>query len=268
MLKKLRKRMLFEAFIRSGHVMTLASRKQDLLDTIRLVKPIDCGHELIRIGGPSDGGYLVPDDLDGIAACFSPGVATSSAFEETLANDYGIKSYMADRSVDGPATENPQFDFEKKFLGGRNDDVYMRLEDWIADKLGANVSDDLLLQMDIEGAEIDVLVDTPSSVLRKFRVMVIEFHEMEMLLDRRALKYVRAIFGKLANDFSVAHIHPNNSNNLFRYGEIAIPSYLEITFLRHDRVQAGGRQLQFPHPLDRRNLPEFNDMVLPKVWYE
>lgn len=266
MLKKLRKKLLFKTFISRGHILNLASRKQDLLDTIALVRPIDCGHDLVRIGAEGDGGYLVPDDLEGVAACFSPGVATSSAFEEMLANNYGIKSYLADFSVDGPAIPNETFDFEKKFLGAHNDDVFMRLEDWMRAKLGPESNDDLILQMDIEGGELDVLIETSSDVLRRFRIMVIEFHEMEMLLDRRALKMVRAIFRKLANDFSVAHIHPNNSNSLYRYGEIAIPSFMEITFLRNDRVTKGDRPLQFPHPLDHRNVDCEEEMILPGPW--
>ncbi|WP_294610046.1 hypothetical protein [uncultured Roseovarius sp.] len=30
---------------------------------------------LVRIGGDGDGGYMMPDDFDGITHCFSPGVA-------------------------------------------------------------------------------------------------------------------------------------------------------------------------------------------------
>ena len=265
-LKQLRKQLLFKAFISRGHILNLAARKRDLLETIALLRPIDCGHDLIRLGSPRDGGYLVPNDLEKISACFSPGVAKSSAFEDALAADYGIRSFLADYSVAGPATPNEKFDFERKFLGALNDDVFMRLEDWVNSKLGAGATDDLILQMDIESSEFDVLIDTPSDVLRKFRIMVIEFHDMEMLLDRRALRMSRAIFQKIKNDFCVAHIHPNNSNMLFKYGEISIPSAIEVTFLRRDRVKPGNRRLQFPHPLDRRNIKSKKDMVLPKVW--
>ena len=42
---------------------------------------------LIRLGNDGDGGYLVPDDLNGIEACFSPGVAGNVNFEKALALD-------------------------------------------------------------------------------------------------------------------------------------------------------------------------------------
>lgn len=33
---------------------------------------------LIRLGGNSGGGYIIPDDLENISACFSPGVSDIS----------------------------------------------------------------------------------------------------------------------------------------------------------------------------------------------
>jgi len=35
-----------------------------------LVKPVKTNHDLIRVGGQVDGGYLIPDDLEGIETCF------------------------------------------------------------------------------------------------------------------------------------------------------------------------------------------------------
>ena len=52
---------------------------------LQALRPLDPGIELIRIGPDSDGGYLVPDDLDGIRHAFSPGVSTESGFEAELA---------------------------------------------------------------------------------------------------------------------------------------------------------------------------------------
>ena len=38
-------------------------------------------YKLIRLGGRGDGAYLLPDDLQDIQACFSPGVSDSKLFE-------------------------------------------------------------------------------------------------------------------------------------------------------------------------------------------
>ncbi|GAA8118001.1 hypothetical protein HpBT107_13970 [Helicobacter pylori] len=37
---------------------------------------------MVRWGAKHDGGYLIPNDFEGIKALFSPGVGGESAFEE------------------------------------------------------------------------------------------------------------------------------------------------------------------------------------------
>ena len=69
-------------------------------EVLGILKPKPCPYPLIRIGGKSDGAYLVPDDLEGIDSCFSPGVCNSKRFEDHLAKEYAIKSYMCDFSSD------------------------------------------------------------------------------------------------------------------------------------------------------------------------
>ena len=45
-----------------------------------VIKPIQTNHNLIRVGGKGDGGYLIPDDLENIKVCFSPGVDVTANF--------------------------------------------------------------------------------------------------------------------------------------------------------------------------------------------
>src|SRR5882672_12776193 len=77
--------------------VTLAGQidSASILDLITKVRPQNCGKDLIRIGSDRDGGYLLPDDLEGIQYCFSPGVGASADFENHLAL-LNIKSFLAD----------------------------------------------------------------------------------------------------------------------------------------------------------------------------
>ena len=59
--------------------------RNSLSTLVSSLHPIDPGVPLVRIGPDGDGGYLVPDALDGIAHAFSPGVSTESGFEAELA---------------------------------------------------------------------------------------------------------------------------------------------------------------------------------------
>ena len=81
-----------------GRNLVQRTNRDKVLNLIRALRPVDCGIPLIRIGGNADGGYLVPDDLDGIEYCFSPGVNTVADFENDLA-DRKIRSFLADLSV-------------------------------------------------------------------------------------------------------------------------------------------------------------------------
>lgn len=224
---------------------------------------------LVRIGGEGDGGYLLPDDFEGIRHCFSPGVDVTARFEEEIAQRYGIRSFMADASVERAPLENPLFDFDRRFLGARSDETFITLGDWADEKLGDTGDDDLLLQMDIEGAEFDVLIESDSALLRRFRMMVIEFHGMERVFERHGLPLVRAMFAKLHRDFAIVHMHANNCCGIATCRDAAIPRVLEISYLRRDRVPEGAATgaLALPHPLDRANVPGKPDITMPAIWW-
>lgn len=89
--------------------------------------------DLIRLGGDSDSGYLVPDDLIGIAAYFSPGVTVTARFEEAMiARD--IPCYLADASVDAPPLTSSLIDLMLRLLGAVNDEGTMTLDRWVEEK--------------------------------------------------------------------------------------------------------------------------------------
>jgi hypothetical protein len=228
---------------------------------------MDPGIPMIRIGGGADGGYLLPDDLDGIEYCFSPGVSTVSNFEDELA-DRGIRSFLADYSVDGPPISRPEFTFDKKFLGATDNDPFITLGSW-KEKYLQQYSGDLLLQMDIEGSEYPVILNTPDALLDQFRILVVEFHYLNELFDPFGFQMLSACFDKLLKSFHVVHLHPNNCEGFgsVRCGDIEIPRLMEFTFLNKRRASQVKPLKRFPHPLDAPNVPR-PDLKLPACWYQ
>jgi hypothetical protein len=241
------------------------TEKQKLLDFISSVKPVKTNHELIRIGGSADGGYLVPNDFENVKVCFSPGVSDVADFEVDLAKR-GIKSFLADYSVDAPPVSNSLFYFEKKFLGVKESDIYMTLESWIS----RNASDEsnMILQMDIENAEYGVILNTSSEALKKFRTLIIEFHHLDSLCEKMGYELINLTFSKILKDFEVVHIHPNNVLKPINYKGILIPPIMEFTFIKKDRITQKTDTLSFPHKLDKKNDVNKKDFALPKCWYE
>ncbi len=240
------------------------TRYAELDGLIRALRPLDSGVELIRLGPDGDGGYLLPDDLDGIQYAFSPGVSTESGFEAGLA-DSGLQVFLADYSVEQPAEMNPKFVFDKKFIGCLSDETFMTLDEWKRATI-PDYHDDLLLQMDIEGAEFEALFSASAGLLSQFRIMIIEFHYLQELLNKPYFTLASRLFEKLLRTHSVVHIHPNNCCGSIRSRGLVIPRVAEFTFYRNDRLKQKVYSDSFPHPLDRDNTAK-RSLPLPECWY-
>jgi len=239
--------------------------KRRLLNLVQALRPVKTKYPLIRIGGNNDGGYLVPDDLSGISKCFSPGVDTTASFEKDLL-DRGIWSHLADASVDGVPEDLKVMSFEKKFLGVINDNDYMTLEYWVRSK---DSEGDLILQMDIEGAEYQTIIATPMDILRRFRIIVIEVHDVQSWFNNPiAWETVQDFFSKLLADFHVVHNHPNNNCPFIDADGFLMPTVFELTLLRKDRAMPEGFCDMFPHPLDQPNVTDKYHRPLPEGWYK
>ena len=159
--------------------------KQDLQAFIARFSDKYVATDLVRVGSEYDGGYLLPKIFEHIEYCFSPGVDYNSSFETELSNYYGIKCFLADASVDKPALDNVNFDFEAKYLSCRTEGDYITLSQWINDKTG---DDDggKILQMDIEGAEYEVLTYESADTLAKFSVIIIGSHDFQNIAKIRS----------------------------------------------------------------------------------
>ncbi len=262
-------RQIRRAFAKWTNGARPVDRSVDIDGARRLIaglKPVATDCPLIRLGGDSDGGYLVPDDLDGVAVSISPGVSGQVSFDLDLAAR-GIHSYMADASVDGPPVANARFHFRKRFLDVVDGPETLRLETLCA-QIDPDHDGDRLLQMDIEGAEYPILLDTGDAVLKSFRIMVIEFHALDRMFNPFDRRLIAATFRKLLRNHRIVHIHPNNCCPVTVLGDIAIPKIMEFTFHRQDRARPDpNRKPTIPHPLDRKNLKGKPDLALPACWY-
>ncbi|SDS23166.1 Methyltransferase FkbM domain-containing protein [Gillisia sp. Hel1_33_143] len=239
-------------------------KKRRILRLINNLKPVKTEKELMRLGGSGDGGYLVPDDLKGIHACFSPGVGNLSNFELECAN-LGMKIFMADGSVDNPIEDDRRFLFIKKFIGNSSNEGFITLEEWI-NSVQLEDTSDLILQMDIEGHEYDVLNATTAKTLNKFRIIVIEFHRLHSLWDDKFYQEASASFSKLLQNHYCVHIHPNNCCGIKDVGGYQIPSVAEFTFIRKDRVKSVKKVQSLPHILDEDNTGN-ESISMPDIWY-
>jgi hypothetical protein len=243
---------------------TRATELSRITNLLSQLYPISCSKPLIRLGPKGDGGYLVPDDLDGISACLSPGVSKVSGFEKDCA-ELGMEVFMADASVDAPAEEHPRFHFVKKFIGSTTRGDFISFADWIT-SCHSNPESDLLLQIDIEGFEYESFLSVSDAVLRKFRIIVVEFHRIDFLFSEPLFNLHSRVFEKLLNMHRCVHIHPNNCSGTVVVKGVELPQMAEFTFYRRDRIENEAYATQFPHPLDCDNTSK-RSVALPRSMF-
>ena len=248
----------------SIQVRKLNSR-ENLIEFLQKLYPLKINKKLIRVGSKGDGGYLVPDDLEGIVALFSPGVGSKQDFDFECAEKNDINVFMADASVNGPVINHNNFFFTKKFIGSFDNEEYMSINEWVKSSI---VDDglDLMLQMDIEGYEYETIYSISTDILNRFRIVLIEFHQLDMLWDKFYFEKFKNVFFKILQTHYVVHLHPNNCCEVYEKNGISIPPVMEFTFIRKDRVNVVGFENKFPNELDY-DCTSKNTLILPECWY-
>lgn len=256
-----------------------ASAKADaraLRAALEVLKPKPSPRPLIRIGGDGDGAYLLPDDLEEVSACYSPGVNNFKTFEDELADRFGIAAHMCDYSSDLEKLRTPLKPalqtFDKAWLDVSGEEDTISLAEWIT-RYTPGPTDDLMLQMDIEGAEYRNILATPDQMLRRFRIVVVELHGLHALKRPDVLRAVLGPFlEKMDRHFTCVHLHPNNASGttVLKEPRVTIPNLLEATFLRRDRfneIQEKLYPVSLPHPLDiAQNVKRKPPMFLDDFW--
>ena len=239
---------------------------RSLDDFFNQLRPINNGHQLLRIGSNSDSGYLVPNDFEGISHCFSAGCDKNWTFELDLQKRFGIHSHIIDSEDKRPKDLAPEHTYTPKWLGSNTFKNAITLQDWIS----ANSSDgdgDYILQMDIEGSEWLTLLKLNNKFFSKFRILIIEFHGTRQLVNRKHFEETfRPIINQLIKYFDPVHIHGNNCCGLFTFEKFSFPEVFEVTFHRKDRSKQYNGFATLPNGLDFKNVPEKDDLVVAWPW--
>jgi len=258
------KSVVIDLLISKNGFVTLRTAKSDLLSLIRKLSPVVSDKELIRLGPAGDGGYLVPNDLVGIKACFSPGVDTISGFEMDCA-ELGMQVFLADKSVEGPAESHELINFSKKYIGSRIDCDFDTLDNWVNSSIADDKSD-LILQIDVEGYEYEIFLSCSNELMNRFRIIIAEFHDLDQLWNKPFFQIASSGFEKILQTHTCVHIHPNNYYPIYKKYGLKIPPLAEFTFLRNDRVLTSLPATKFPNPLDYDNTNNA-PLQLPSDWY-
>ncbi len=130
----------------------------------------------------------------------------------------------------------------------------------------------LLLQMDVDGAEWDSLINTPNSVLSLFDQIVIEVHGLATDLSTAlnggkvhevSIGHKIKAFRKINSLFYLYHVHANTEAGLHYIDWFKVPDVLELTFVNKKIVKnAVPSKVVFPTDFDRPSIKGRRDVEL------
>lgn len=208
--------------------------------------------DLQRVGGTSDGGYVMSQGWSSATAAISIGIGAEDSWDFAVA-EQGIPVWQFDHTIHGPPREHALLTWVPQGLGAESAvDPSLLTFERIVDLCPS--SGDLLLQVDIEGAEWQGLAQADFS---RFSQIVIELHLLHRLGKEEHFDEANQMLGRLTRDHRVVHVHPNNCCGLRMVAGLAIPPVLEVTLVRADflvdpvRISASA-----PTSLDRPNVPQ------------
>jgi hypothetical protein len=248
--------------LRGQSVIDAANRQQsEVLAVLRLLKPRKAvGYQKVRVGTNGDGGYVQIDDFAGICRAFSFGVSTNDDWDLAIANR-GIPVEQFDYSVTQAPSRHPLLRFHQLMISSKNSPTTATLPDLVARHSESDESD-LILKVDIEGAEWEVFDSASEMTLSKFSQIICEFHGLSRLRRPDFRARVRRVLEKLDRVFAPVHVHANNYGGLSILANIPVPRHLEISFANRLRYDFADCEETFPTPLDVPCAPFLNEIAL------
>ena len=270
-----------------GESAALSSNARGVRVEHSLLRPVSC-QSLRRVGGPNDGGYVVPvHAIQSAAVLLSFGLANDWSFERGAASlnpDLRIESFdpsvgrthflgmglrsaisvplrfltLSPSGARSSATRVARaidyfrfFSAEHRHHTRRiwyNNDHGSAKIDEVVDSAGS-MPLSIFAKIDIEGTEYRIL---PALIARaaRFTGLMIEFHNVDICAE-----LFNAQMMLLREHFEVVHIHGNNFGDLNE--DHSLPLSLEISFL--NKGLFSGRASPYRGPLPRPGLDAPND---------
>jgi uncharacterized protein YoxC len=214
----------------------------------------------VRLGRDHDGGYVMLDDLAGIATALSLGIADDISWDLDVAAR-GVRVLQFDPTVSAPPEAHPRLHFEPLLVASHDCVGEISLSTIVLTRAGPPDAP-LLLKMDIEGSEWEVFEATDGLILSRFKQIVCEFHTLDRLGEEEFGNRAEAVFKKLAATHFVYHVHGNNCANFASVANIAVPQSLEVSFALRSAYHTTRNTDVFPTSLDHPNQPGRADLYL------
>lgn len=183
------------------------------------------------------------DDFENINVAYSIGIRNLIQFDKSLA-DKGIDIYMYDHTINKLPFENDRFHWKKIGMGGISEKAYniQTLQEMMKEN-GHNKEKNMILKIDIEGAEWNSLKDIPENVLNQFKYILIEYHffKIDLLLFYNVLK-------KINKTHQVFYVHCCPFLGISYIGNNRICTGIEVSYIIRKGYQFEKDESVYPIP--------------------
>ena len=230
---------------------------EELFAEVQPVKLQNC--DWARFGEASDGGYLLCRNLlQNVRSAYSYGISGYDGWGCAVSRALKVPVHQYDCfDTRRPACAGGQPLFHAECVAGeRSTDAHGRLFDSLQSQIRRNgdAGKQLVVKMDVEGAEWDSILKTPDEVLERIDQMIFEFHGVA----RGTPRYLQ-VLRKLKRHFYVANLHFNNYSCESAIEPFPAWAY-EVTLVskRLAVVDPGGKA-PVPNALDAPNHPAAPD---------
>ena len=217
-------------------------------------------HRKIRVGGRTDGGYVMLDDFARLQTAFSLGVGPNVDWDYAIA-ERGIAVHQFDHTVSGPPKRHPGFHFNKRRIDAQASGDTDNLET-LLERNGSTARFSNLLKLDIEGSEWALLAEADAGSLSRFPQILCEVHDLALVHDDKHFDLMMRALRRLREIFEVVHVHGNNCGGRLFVADQAMPNVLELTLANREVYAFTEDPETFPTELDCPNDPRVPDYYL------
>lgn len=239
-----------------------------LKDRLKIKKIVD--KNFVRLGSPNDGGYIMIDNFNVSAEeriAYSFGIANDVSWDWDM-TQRGYDVFMYDPTIAGLPQNHERFHFFKEgILGVEIKELSMNtLENFIKIN-GHEGKSNMILKMDVEGAEWSFLSTVTSETLNQFDQIVFEFHDMIQPKNQSLMNATLACISKINRTHSLVHLHANNTNSfLILDDKILFPNVLELTYVKTSNYElVDDENIFLPNPIDQPN-EKYNQEISLGFW--
>lgn len=229
---------------------------------MRLSKIYAIGKDFVRVGNEHDGGYVMADDMPGGIA-YSFGISDDPSWDLDMCGR-GYEVFMYDHTVACPEqvfSHSDRLHFFKVGIADKCPDDTLKTLEALIKENGHENENDMILKMDVEGAEWGFLAMTESKILNKFRQIVLELHIMNPMEGYRKEQVLQGM-EKLYCTHRLIHVHGNNWGGFMQTVSHKIPDTWEVTYVRKDLVGELERHACLPMALDNVCHEKKEEIVL------